>query len=723
MNVVPSACRSILFAAIIVAAQSYRVAAQPIFPPRADAAAEYVKAASMSESAESPAPPLPDDGPRVEEGLQVQGILDLAWQEGRLAYQKGAWTEARRFFEKIVRDYPESPLVPAALAFWAESLLREPSDGHNRAEAIQIYRRLLRDYPDSSNAKRAAWRLADLYLEQNWLQEAQSYYERAMAQDRHASFDGNRALLGLGYTFIAMRKWGDAEHAFATLRKRTDEERFSQYATIGLAHALFRQQRPAEAQVLYELCYRRWPAVLRRDPLAIQRYAVTQAMFHRDASARQLLLLFYNLYPRHEFAPAALLYMADSMAGASKLPLATFFYALVPSLYPRSAHSTIATMRLASLYVENRGGDNDNRLRLTVSAMMREVPNPEPSPEAYVAMLQEIAAQETNNPLGVEALVHLGNYYEKSHDEHRALLVYKEATRRADDAGGPWSAQALQRMSTLLMPWLEQAMKARDDLMTVSLFHRYGVGMERTLESAALLIEIAEAHRRLGFATEAGRLYQLLTKVKDQNLLESALVGLGKSYLDQDDPSAARRVLERYRFQFQTGRYEAEVLHLLVAAMRRQGDHESAVRLCRQWLQHHPRNGDRVYMALQLAQVLGESNRLEEAAAAYEIVIKGGGKPPFDALLGYAETLSKLNRHEQAIAAYHAALDYRPDRREREWIHLQTARHWNELKQYDRATVALAEVGETEDPLVNRFTASFKDTVRMARRLQIKEES
>jgi hypothetical protein len=44
------------------------------------------------------------------------------------------------------------------------------------------------------------------------------------------------------------------------------------------------------------------------------------------------------------------------------------------------------------------------------------------------------------------------------------------------------------------------------------------------------------------------------------------------------------------------------------------------------------------------------------------------------------------------------------------------------LKQYERAIVALAEVGETEDPLINRFVASSKSNLQAARRPQTEEE-
>ncbi|NJN71161.1 MAG: tetratricopeptide repeat protein [Nitrospira sp.] len=233
--------------------------------------------------------PLPDDGPRPEG--QSSGIDALAWQEGQSAYKKNAWVEAQRFFGKIVNDHPESALLPSAKAFLVELSLRDESSGRNRSEAIQEYKKLLRDHPQSSNARRAEWRIADLYFEQGWYQEAQAFYEQAMAHSLHLLFDGNRALLGLGYTFMATGKWRDAEHAFANVRKRSENEQILQGATLGLAHALFRQKRFSDAQAFYELSYRRWPELLRGDPIALQRYAVTEVELHHDASARELMLL------------------------------------------------------------------------------------------------------------------------------------------------------------------------------------------------------------------------------------------------------------------------------------------------------------------------------------------------------------------------------------------------------------------------------------------------
>ncbi len=659
------------------------------------------------------AQPLPDDGPR-QEG-QSSGIDGLAWQEGQSAYRKKAWSEAQRFFGKIVMEHPESPLLPSAKAFLIELLLRDNATGQTRTEAILEYKKLIRDHPQSSNARRAEWRTADLYLEQGAFQEAQAFYEQAMAHSVNVPFDGNRALLGLGYTFMATGKWSDAQHAFANVRKGSEDEQLLQGATLGLAHALFREGRFSEAQATYDIGYRRWPQLLKGDPLSLQRYAVTQVNLHHEASARELMLLFYNLYPRHEYAPTALLHVAEGLRAGAKQPLAEFFYALIPSLYPHSGLDSTAKLRLAALRAESMLPAGSNSIGLTVSALIHNVPAPDQTDASYRSLLEEIATQEVGNAMGSEALYYLGKGYENSGDMNRALRTYKEIRIRAADKNNPWVVKASERLSALLTPWIEAAVASRDDLTVVSLFHRHGAMGEQRYAHSPLLLDIAESHRRLGFAQEAVRLYQQLIKSHhDSAVLESALIGLGRIYLDQRDPEAARKVLERYRFQFPIGKYEGEVVHLLIDAMRQQRDLPGLLHFCRMWLLRHPVHPERPAMYVQLAKTLGELEKLDESALAYEEAFKAGAVKSSDTLISYADTLSRLNRHERAIAAYQFVLDNEPKSPQADWARLQTAKHWTVLKQYDRATVALAELDVTDDPILNRLSSSLKTSLQTA---------
>lgn len=121
-------------------------------------------------------------------------------------------------------------------------------------------------------------------------------------------------------------------------------------------------------------------------------------------------------------------------------------------------------------------------------------------------------------------------------------------------------------------------------------------------------------------------------------------------------------------------------------------------------------------MYLELAKTLEELEKLDESALASEEAFKSGATQSAEALLSYADILSRLNRHERAIAAYQSVLAKKPNARQSEWAYLQTAKHWTALKQYDRATVALAELDVAADQMVNRIAASLKNSLQTVRR-------
>ncbi len=79
---------------------------------------------------------------------------------------------------------------------------------------------------------------------------------------------------------------------------------------------------------------------------------------------------------------------------------------------------------------------------------------------------------------------------------------------------------------------------------------------------------IADAHQRLSFPVEAARLYQAVIRdPKAESFHEVAIMGLGRSYLEQKDMRAARAVFERYRLQFPIGRFGAEAVQGILSML------------------------------------------------------------------------------------------------------------------------------------------------------------
>ncbi len=526
-------------------------------------------------------------------------------------------------------------------------------------------------------------------------------------------------MLGIGYTALALGKWRDAELTFEDLRKRSSHDHILLHATVGLASSFFHQRRTQDASAMYDLAYRRWPKSMRMNPLALGRYASIQLDLHHEVIGRGLLLQFYNLYPAHQEASIILLRLADSLQAAKHLPSAELFYGYISTHYPDSPQAALAAVRLATLRVEQKVVAGIRPVGRTPAGLMYDHPSPDQGVDDYLKHMQAIAAQHDHDAIGSEALFQAAARLEQAEEIAPALIAYKlVADRSSAGQDDPWPAKAGDRLAAILRPWMEAAVRSHDDLTLTTLFHRHGPAAERHYLSSPLLLEIAEAHDRLGFTAEAGRLYQLMAKGTKRPLVtEQALLGLAKVYLSQRDTAAARKVLERYRLEYPTGRFEQDALHLLVQTMAEGEDLAGLLHFCRAWMLHHPQHPERPWMYQQMATVFLRLNKHEEAVIATEEAFKAGAPKTITALLAYADLLAQMKRHREAIDVYHTVVEKKPDQAQLQWARLQIVRGWQALKQPDRATVALAELGQTDDALVTRFSSSIHESIKQERQL------
>lgn len=122
-------------------------------------------------------------------------------------------------------------------------------------------------------------------------------------------------------------------------------------------------------------------------------------------------------------------------------------------------------------------------------------------------------------------------------------------------------------------------------------------------------------------------------------------------------------------------------------------------------------------MYQQMATVFLRLNKPEEAVIATEEAFRAGAPKTIVALLAYADLLTQMKRYQEAIDVYHTVVENKPDQAQLQWARLQIVRGWQALKQHDRATVALAELGQTDDALVTRFSSSFHESIKQERQL------
>ena len=648
---------------------------------------------------------LPDPGPRFERLTESPDWNQF--ERGVALYLQGHYVEARFHFSTMIREGREPKFRGSIQAFLAESALKSGNPDIPSAEIIDQYRNLMRDDPHSTNAKRAAWRIGDVYRMQGWHQEAQVAYQHALGLSDQDSYDANRALLGLGYALRGIGKWKDSVKAFDNIQKRTTDPSLLVFASLGQAHSLYRLGRIQEADVIYGNLADRWSAAFRKDPYALLRYADTAEEGHRPAVMREQLLRFYNLYPSRPEHPFLLAHIADSYQDAGRWKEANFFYAALFNQYPDAPIAAAARLRFAAIEERRDAEKRLINLRQTVAAQLANMPIAPAESFDPLQLFEKSARQHEKSAVGSEALFHLAEALERAGRNDEALDAYERVVLRAGRIeNDPWPDKSGAHLVRFLRPRLEAAVRAEDDFELISLFHRHGPLADRLYAGTEGLLRIADAHYRIGFPIEAARLYQsLIRDPKAEPFHEAAIMGLGRSYLEQKDMRAARAVFERYRLQFPLGRFTGEALRAILTCFSGEGNIAGLTQLGRQWLEHHPRHGDRLSVQLKVAEALGSARRYSEATAIYETILNSGMELPGPDAIRYADDLVHLNRAAPALTFYKQALRGGLNPEQEIWAQFQIVRLAQHSKQSELARGGLRALSENDDSLVRRMAA------------------
>ena len=648
---------------------------------------------------------LPDPGPRFERLTESPDWSQF--EQGMALYHQGHYVEARFHFAAMLQEQREPKLTGSIQAFQAESALKSGNPEIRPAEIIEQYRALMRDAPQSTNAKRAAWRIGDIYRTQGWYQEAQVAYQHALGLSDQDSYDANRALLGLGYALRGIGKWKDSVQAFDNVQKRTTDPSLQVFASLGQAHSLYRLGRIQEADVLYQNLAQRWSAVFRKDPYALLRYADTADEGHRPAVMREQLLRFYNLYPSRPERPFLLAHIADSYKDAGRWKEANFFYGALLNQYPDAPIAAAARLRFADVEERRDSEKGLVNIRQTVAAQLANLPIPPGGSFDPLQFFEQSARQYEKSAVGSEALFHLAEALERAERNDEALDAHERVVLRAGRIeNDPWPDKSGAQLVRFLRPRLEAALKAQDDFELISLFHRHGPLADRLYAGTEGLLRVADAHYRTGFPVEAARLYQsLIRDPKGESFHEAAIMGLGRSYLDQKDLRAARAVFERYRLQFPLGRFSGEALQGILTCFAGEGNIAGVTQLGRQWLDHHPRHEDRLTVQLKVAEALGSAKRYGEAIAVYESILKNGMELPAPDAMRHADALIHLNQPAPALTFYKQALRGGLNPEQEIWAQFQIVRLARHSKHPELARGGLRALSENDDSLVRRMAA------------------
>lgn len=584
---------------------------------------------------------------------------------------QGEWAGAAERFERLARQYPESPQNADAGLGLAEAYARL---GRFEESAAEAERRL----PALTGDERARGDLllGDALLRLGRRDEARAHFEAVPPESPY----GRRARFGLARLAFDAGDYAAAAEGFAAVREgpREPDDRGQDDA---LAHeasffeGLARKQTGdlGEAERLLEA------ATVRRP---VGAYA--------DAALLELGVLRFE---RRDFEGAATAlrslvdtYGTSPYAGEAARMLGEAYAALGDTRRAREAYE-----------LAERLGTADPSLGAEVAFM-----------EAYglfragryneaVAALVAVAEDAPAGPRAGEALFWAGEAAFQARDYGRADDLLRRLLRDYPDHRQADAAR-------YVLAWT--LFKRRDYAASARAFEQFLSAYTRSAESvpyyADALLRLGDSYYALRRFDEAIAVYNRVAgATPDRQGYDYALFQIGQAHAAAGRPAEAMAHYDRVLRDFPSSPIRPQARYARGFLLFNQGDYDGAIREYRQVVEQHPDSPIAPKALYGIGDAHYNAGRLEEAVAAYREVLRRYPDSPFvaNAIDGLEYALEGLGRGNEldAIVAAHQASN--PDPAAQDRLRLRRAELLYQNGDFEGAVVALeAFVREARDP-------------------------
>lgn len=135
-------------------------------------------------------------------------IALLAQKQIAISYaDQGQWVKAKEALDRIVKEYPQSPLLPQVL-FTTADIYAERLDSFD--QALLTYQRILDGYPESSLGGPAQFSIGRIHLKRGQPEKARESFQKVIRGFPQNLSLSAEAQFGIGSTYEAMGKWDQA---------------------------------------------------------------------------------------------------------------------------------------------------------------------------------------------------------------------------------------------------------------------------------------------------------------------------------------------------------------------------------------------------------------------------------------------------------------------------------------------------------------------------------
>ncbi len=624
-------------------------------------------------------------------------------------YARQQYDRAEVGFQSFLDKYPDSHLAGAAAYMQADiRYQRAWTKGlAARAEMAKVYDRLMQVYPRSPNRPLSILRMAEVLMTEARWEEAKPLVDWVLSDYSNSAYARTAALMraqiALGQNHVRT-----AIARFAEARTHRTDDPDGVAATFGLAEALVRMGRYAEAIHLYEEGLSHDASLAKGDVhlLKIMGRALTEAGRYTDA--RHVFLVLYNVFPSQYPAGVALSQVADTFRGEGLWELAERRYMDVIANYPKSEGALTARMSLADLYVDRYHatgrGTNLNRME---DGRMARAKEDELLAEA-LRLYGEVVKAAPSDPLSEEAIYKSARLHHEMGDGKRVLENVRELIVRNPDTH--WRVPAKELAEEALATQATAYVAAGKPAAAVSLYREY----ERELFSPRLRgwrahYPLALANESLGLYRDAMRHYlSLLGSQASDTFRARALYRLGGLYLAQQQPEDALKRFVYYVKRYPKGANRDAVQLRIAQSYEAMGDDARAAKAYERYINKHSKGLKQRKAKLALAHLYQRVGNIDKARHYYRSVTVADfalmgvnaqvniDPPPAQAELWLADLEYDQQNWSAAYRAYGNALNAGLEGENRRWAELRRGQAALALRQTEEGTALLADLVSRE---------------------------
>lgn len=266
---------------------------------------------------------------------------------GKIYYNQKKYPEALDSFEKFVKEYPSSPLVPEAIYYTGRTYYRL----QYYTQAIKTWEELLGSHREHKLAPEAAMRIADTYFRAQKYPEAVTAYRR-IVKDYPSSDEVKHSALRIAQSLYNARDDKGAIEEFGKFMVAYSKDPLAEDALEGIVMASYRLgEKKTAGDVDIVGIFRKFLEKFPQSPLAGDaQYHIAEQFYEKKefVKAAQEFRKVFSSYSGGKDVAGAHFYMAESHYYAAKYDEAVPVYERFVENFPQHESMTLAYLHWAN---------------------------------------------------------------------------------------------------------------------------------------------------------------------------------------------------------------------------------------------------------------------------------------------------------------------------------------------------------------------------------------